>query len=163
MRRESTSRKIFNVFNVVFMLALVAVMVFPYINILAKALNDGADAAKGGIVLWPRVFTWENFKAVVTDSAFPRAAVVSVIRVVVGTLSALIIQFMAAYVFTHKDLVGRSGLLMFLMIPMYFGGGLIPCYILFSNLGLLNSWALYILPSSFSLYNMVIIRSYMNT
>ena len=52
---------------------------------------------------------------------------------------------------------------MYLMIPMYFGGGLIPCYIYFSNTGLLNSWALYLLPSAFSLYNMIIIRSYMDT
>jgi len=52
---------------------------------------------------------------------------------------------------------------MFLMIPMYFGGGLIPCYIYFSNTGMLNNWALYILPGAFSIYNMVIIRSYMET
>ena len=163
MRKESVSRKLFNVFNILFAIAVIVVMVFPYINILAKALNDGADTAMGGITIYPRVFTWENFKTVISDDAFPRATIVSVIRTILGTLLALIVQFMAAYVFTHKDLIGRSALLMFLMIPMYFGGGLIPTYIFYSKAGLLNNYLLYLLPSCFSLYNMVIIRSYMNT
>ena len=163
MRKESLSRKAFKVFNVVFMIFLVFVTVFPYLNILAKAFNEGADTAKGGIVLLPRIFTMENFGKVVLDAAFPRAAVVSVLRVLVGTAVSLVVQFMAAYVFIHKDLIGRGPLLMFLMIPMYFSGGLIPKYIFYSNTGLLNNYLLYVLPTCFSLYNMVIIRSYMNT
>lgn len=163
MIKESIPRKIFNVFNVLFMCALVAVMVFPYLNILAKSLNDGQDTALGGIVLWPRVLTLENFNAVVGDSAFPQAALVSVIVTIGGTLISLAVQFLCAYAFTHKNLYGKSAILMFLMIPMYFGGGLIPCYIYFSNTGMLNNWALYLLPGAFSLYNMIIIRSYMDS
>ncbi len=163
MIKEPISRKIFNVFNILFMCCLIVVMVFPYLNILAKALNNGEDTAMGGITFYPRVFTWENFESVLSDSAFPRAAFVSIVRTVGGTLIALVVQFLVAYAFTHKDFYGKKGILMFLMIPMYFGGGLIPCYIHFSNTGVLDSWALYLLPSAFSLYNMVIIRSYMET
>ena len=163
MKKESFSRKVFNVFNILFMCALVAVMIFPYLNILAKAFNQGEDTAMGGITIWPRFFTWENFDAVVKDSAFPRAAFVSVVKTVVGTAIAVVVQFLAAYVFTNKELYGKNALLMFLMIPMYFGGGLIPCYIYFSNTGMLNNWALYLLPGAFSLYNMIIIRSYMES
>ena len=163
MRKESLSRKAFNIFNIVFMIFLVIITLFPYLNILAKAFNEGADTAKGGIVLLPRIFTFENFSKVILDAAFPKATVVSVLRVLVGTGVALVVQFMAAYVFTHKDLIGRGPLLMFLMIPMYFSGGLIPKYIFYSNTGLLNNYMLYVLPTCFSLYNMVIIRSYMNT
>ena len=162
-KKESISRKSFLVFNTVFMLFLIVIMVFPYINVLAKAFNDGADTAMGGITVYPRAFTWENFKTVVFDRAFPRAAVVSVLRTVIGTVIALTVQLMAAYVFTHKDLIGRGPMLVFLMIPMYFGGGLIPTYILYSKLHLLNNYLLYILPACFNLYNMVIIRSYLNS
>lgn len=163
MIKESVPRRIFNVVNILFMCALVAVMIFPYVNILAKAFNDGKDTAMGGIVLLPRKFTLENFKTVFEDSAFPRAAMVTIIRTLAGTLIALVVQFLAAYAFTHKDLYGKKGLMMFLMIPMYFGGGLVPCYIYFSNTGMLNNWALYLLPGAFSIYNMIIIRSYMET
>ena len=162
-RKESFSRKAFLVFNTLFMIGLIFVMVAPYVNIMAKAFNEGSDTARGGITFWPRTFTWENFAAVFENSAFPRAVFVSVSRVIISTALSLVVQFMAAYVFTHKDLVGRSGLLIFLMIPMYFGGGLIPTYIFYSKLGLLNNYLLYILPGCFSLYNMIIIRSYMNS
>lgn len=162
-RKESFSRKAFLVFNTLFMIGIIIIMVAPYLNILAKALNEGSDTARGSIAIFPRVFTWKNFEAVFENSAFPRATAVTVTRVVLGTLLSLIVQFMAAYVFTHKELVGRGGLLIFLMIPMYFGGGLIPTYIFYSNLKLLNNFLLYILPGCFSLYNMIIIRSYINS
>ena len=162
-RKVAISRRIFNVLNFVFMLLVVAVMVLPYVHVIAKSLNDAKDTAKGGITLWPRKFTWLNYEAVIMDEAFLRAAIVSVLRVLAGTLLALVVQFMAAYAFTRKDLIGRGPLLMFLMIPMYFGGGLIPTYILFANTGFINNYLTYILPSCFSLYNMVIIRSYINT
>ena len=162
MKKISLSRRMFIVCNILFMIALIVVMVFPYINIMAKAFNDGKDTAFGGITIYPRVPTLENFKTVLTDAAFPRAAVVSVLRVITGTVIALSVQFMAAYVFTYKDIIGRSAFLIFMMIPMYFGGGLIPTYIFYSNMGLINNYLLYILPGCFGLYNMIIIRSYMN-
>lgn len=160
-KKESLSRKIFVVANILFMIALMVIMVFPYINVLAKSLNDGADTARGGITIFPRVFTWENYETVVRDKGFPRAALISVLNTVLGTILALVVQFMAAYAFLQKDLQGRGFFLGFLMIPMYFGGGLIPTYILYSNMRLLNNYLLYIVPGCFGLYNMIIIRTYM--
>jgi len=161
MKKESLSRKSFIVFNVLFMIALMIVMIFPYINVLAKSLNDGADTMRGGITIFPRVFTWENYKTVISDKMFPRSALNSVVITCVGTIVSLIVQFMAAYAFLQKDLIGRGAFLGFLMVPMYFGGGLIPTYIMYSNMGILNNYLLYIIPGCFSLYNMIIIRTYM--
>lgn len=160
-KKESFSRKAFVIFNIVFMIMLMVVMLFPYLNVLAKSLNDGADAARGGIIILPRVFTWENFKTVVTDKAFPRAVWISVARTVLGTLVSLVVQFMTAYVFLQKDLKGRKGLQLFLLIPMYISGGIVPLYITLSKLHLLNNFWLYVISSMFSVYNMTIIRSYM--
>lgn len=160
-KKESFSRKAFVVFNVIFMILLMVTMLFPYLNVLAKSLNDGADTAMGGITIFPRVFTWENFKTVVKDEAFPRAVLISVARTVLGTLSSLVVQFMTAYVFLQKDLKGRKGLLLFFMIPMYISGGIVPLYITLSKLNLLNNFWLYVISSIFSVYNMTIIRSYM--
>lgn len=162
MRRESISRKGFNVFNIVFMLLMLITMLFPYLNILAKAFNDGKDSMKGGITIFPRVFTLENFKTIIMDEAFPRAFLLSVGVVIGATLLTLVVQFMAAYALTRKDLIGRSALLLFFMVPMYFGGGLIPTYIMYSKIGLLNNVLVYLLPTCFGLYTTVIIRSYIN-
>ncbi len=138
-------------------------MVFPYINVLANALNDGLDAARGGITLYPRVPTFENFRVLLSNSNIAKAAGISVSRLLLGTAFALIVQFSCAYVFTKKTLKWKNVLLIYLMIPMYFGGGLIPVYILYAKIHLLNNFLVYVLPVSFSLYNMVIIRTYLYT
>lgn len=161
--KDSFSRKVFNVCNIIFFLAMSVIVLFPYLNMVAKSFNDGNDTAKGGITIWPRVFTLENYKAVMTDEAFLRSCLVSVSVVVLGTILSLLVQYMAGYVFLNKRLIGHKFLMMFLMIPRYFGGGLIPMYILFSKMGLLNNYLIYIIPGCFSVYNMIIIRSYLSS
>lgn len=162
-KKDSCSRKFFNVFNICFFLCLIVVTLFPYVNVMAKAFNDGKDTMRGGIVLWPRVPTLENFEAVLKDEAFLRALLLTLSITFLGTLVKLSVQYMTAYVFLNKNLMGRNFLMYYLMIPMYLGGGIIPTYILYSHLGLMNNYLVYILPGCFSMYNMVIIRTYLTT
>lgn len=162
-KRDSLSRKVFYVCNICFMLCLVVVTLFPYLHILAKSFNEGKDSAMGGITLWPRVFTLENYKVVFESKGFARAFVLSVVRVALSAVLNLLVQFMAAYVLTNKRFHGHKFFVYMFMIPMYFGGGLIPQYILYSNMGLLNNFLVYILPGCFSMYNTIIIRSYLES
>lgn len=161
--KNSFSRKVFNVGNVIFFVFMMITILFPYANVLAKALNDGNDTAMGGILILPRKFTWENFETVILDDAFGQALMLSISLVIVCTVLDLLVQFMAAYTFLNKDLAGRRFLMLFLLIPMYFGGGLIPRYILYAKIGLLNNYWVYVLPGLMSTYNMIIIRSYMES
>lgn len=160
MYDKSISSKIFRAINATLLFIIVAVMIFPYLNVLAYAFNDAGDSQFGGITIYPRVFTLENFRVILANSEIIHATIISILRVIVGTLFALIIQYTSAYAFTLKNFKGKTAILMFLMIPMYFGGGLIPTYLLYSKLHMINNFLVYILPVSFSLYNMVIIRSY---
>jgi putative aldouronate transport system permease protein len=143
------------------MALLAAATTFPYLNTLAVALNDGADTMLGGITIFPREPTLDNFRSIVQEPAMIKAFFVSVARVIAGTLLALIVQFFAAYTFAKRDLTGRTPLLVYFMIPMFFGGGLIPTYLLFSKLGLLNHFLVYVLPGAFAFFNMIIIRTYL--
>lgn len=161
--KDSLSRKIFNVCNICFFIFLMVTMLFPYLNVLAKALNEGKDTAMGGILLLPRKFTWENFETVIMDKAFGRALFISLSMTMICTVANLLVQFMAAYTFLKEDLVGKKILMIFLLIPMYFGGGLIPQYILYAKIGLLNNFLVYVLPGLMNTYNMIIIRSYMDS
>lgn len=163
VKRDSTSRKIFNFINVFFLVLLMASVLFPYLNVLAKSFNDGNDTMRGGITIYPREFSLQNYDAILGDDAFGRAFIVSVCSVVLGTLLSILVQFMAAYVFLHKDMFGSKLLYVFLIIPMYFGGGIVPTYILYSQIGLINNYMVYFLPGCFSFYNMIIIRSYMSS
>lgn len=162
-KKDTLSRKIFYVCNILLMLLIVVVTLFPYLHILAKAFNDGKDAAMGGIVLWPRVFTLDNFGTVLSDDNFLRSLLLSIARVIASTVLNLFVQFMVAYVLMNKNFYGNKFFVYMFMIPMYFGGGIIPQYILYSNIGLLNNFLVYILPGCFSMYNTIIIRSYLST
>lgn len=157
---KTLGSKIFQVCNAVILFLVAVIMVYPYLNVLALSLNDAADSALGGITIMPRVWTLDNFKSVLNSSYIVSAGGVSVARVVIGTLIAIIVQFSASYVMTKRELPGRGGLLMFLTVPMFITGGLVPTYMLYSKIGLLNNFLVYVLPSAFSFYNLIIIRSF---
>ncbi len=163
MKDNSLSYRIFTIFNYVLLTLIGVVTLFPYLNVLALSLNDGLDSMNGGVFLWPRVPTLDNFRMVLSSNYMSQAVFISVTRVLSGTVLALLVQFSAAYAFTRKDLPGRVGFLIFLTLPMFFSGGLIPQYILFSKMHLLNTFFVYILPGVFSFYNMIVIRTYINT
>jgi len=161
--KKSNGEKIFNFINIVFMFLLCLVMVYPYINSLAVSFNDSKDTMLGGITFYPRIFSADSYKVVLKDPIVIRAFLISISRSIAGTLIALIVTSGAAYAITKKRLPGRKMILMFLTIPMFISGGLIPMFILFRYIHFLNNFLVYIIPGAFSIYNMHVIRTYFNT
>lgn len=155
--------KIFDLANIIFMILVALICILPFIHVIAKAFNEGTDTALGGILFWPRAFTLENFYSILKMPAIYKAAMISILRIVLGTSLAIFVVFTAAYSLRKKAFPGRSGILIFLMIPMFIGGGLMPTYILFSRVGLLDNFLVYILPGAFSFFNMLIVRTFMYT
>lgn len=162
-RNDSISRKIFYVCNIIFLLLMCVTVLFPYLNLLAKSFNEGSDTIKGGIWLLPRKFTLENYRNVFSNKQFFPAFGISVSRVILSVIVSVLVQFMTAYVFLNKHFYGHKAIMYYFLIPMYFSGGIICNYILYSQTGLLNNYMLYILPGAFGVYNMIIIRSYLET
>lgn len=163
MTKQSVPYRIFYFFNTLFMIVLIIVMLFPYAHTLAKAFNDAADTAMGGLLVIPRKWTLNNFKPLLKDAAVSRGFVISVFSVIGSVIVSLFFDFTAAYAMTKKDLYGRTAIIWFLLIPRYVSGGLIPSFILYSRLGMLNTFWMYVIPGAFSLYNMVIIRTFINS
>ena len=163
IKSKSAGRKAFIVTNVIIMLLLSALFLFPYLNVLAKALNDPTDLSHGGVWLWPRKFTFANIIQVLQNEGVIYGFQNTLFRVVVGTLTALTVQYTAAYALTRKGLKFKKIIIFYLMMPMYISGGLVSMYIVLGNLGLVNNLFVYVLPGSFSFYNMVIIRTYLMT
>ena len=160
--KQSMGYRVFYIFNIIFMIFLGVIMIFPYLNTLAKAFNQAADSARGGITIFPRVFTLENFKTVLTANGMGRAAAVSVSRVAIAVVLSIIVQFGAAYALSN-NFPGKKFFNLLFTIPMFIGGGLVPTYVLISNIGLLNNFWVYILPGLFSFYNVVIIRTFIQS
>lgn len=156
----SKSYKTFLVINAIFLLLLSAMLIYPYLNQLAIALNDGNDSALGGITIFPRKFTLINFKTILSDPSIGKATFVSAMRTVLNVFIHLFVTFSAAYALTRKNLKGRVALNKIFMLTMYLNAGTIPIYILYRYLGLINNFWVYVLPYSFSFYNMIIMRSF---
>jgi len=139
---------------------LLIITLYPFVNMLALSLNDAMDSIRGGIYLWPRKFTWYNYQNILSDKTIYNATLVSILRTVLGTITSLTACVMVAYILSRKDFVFRKFVTTFLVLTMYFSGGLIPTYFLYRSLHLINNFAVYILPSLISAWNIIVIRTY---
>lgn len=158
--KKTKGYKVFTICNTIFLILLSIILIYPYLNQLAIAFNDGADTALGGVTIFPREFTTINFKTILSDPSVGKAAFISVARTVSNVVLALFVTFSAAYALTRKNLKGRKAINRIYLVTMYLNAGVIPVYILFRYLGLINNFWVYVLPYTFSYYNMVIMRSF---
>lgn len=162
MSRRTVGDVVFDVINMIIMIVFTITMLYPLLNTVAVSLNDGTDALRGGIHLIPRMFTWDNYKAVLSKELMPTAAKISVLRTVIGTVSSTLVTALLAYVISRKNFILKKPLSLMYVITMYVSGGLIPVFLVYKALGLTNSFAVYILPGMVSAFNMLVIRTYMN-
>ncbi|MNP01406.1 L-arabinose transport system permease protein AraQ [compost metagenome] len=156
------SEKIFDVFNIIFMLLVLIVTIYPFLNVLAISFNDSIDTVRGGISIWPREFTLENYKTIFRYDTLIQGLYVSILRTVVGTVLGLISASMIAYTLSRVDFSGRKFVSTFLALTMYFSGGLIPGYILMRDLNLIGTFWVYVLPGMVSAFNVFIVRSFID-
>ncbi|MBP1963116.1 putative aldouronate transport system permease protein [Paenibacillus aceris] len=160
-RRDSRiGDRIFDFSNNVFMIMLIVVTLYPFINTLAISLNDANDSIRGGIFLKPRVFTWYNYEYVFKEASIFHATLVSVLRTVLGTVICVFCSAMVAYTISRKEFVLRKFVTVAFVLTMYFNGGLIPNYLLIKELHLLNSFWVYIIPGTVGVFNIIVIRSF---
>ncbi len=159
--RESVFSRMFDVANVLFILLFSFVMLYPFVNQLAISFNDGADLARGGVYFYPRKFTLDNYAFMLQSTNLTHSAFLSVLRVAVGTLTCLLCTGLLSYVVTVQNFSGRKFMRMVFLITMYFGGGLIPFYLLIVKLKMLETFTVYWLPALISPYYMLIMASYM--
>lgn len=152
--------KIFNVFNIAFITFFSIIIVLPIANIIALSFNDGMDSMKGGIYFWPRIFTLDNYRVILSDKTVFHAFFVSAMRVLIGVTSHLFITGIAAYAMSKPSLIGRSIFIKMGIITMFFSGGMIPSFLLISTLGLYNTFWVYIIPMMFSFYDMIIFMNF---
>jgi putative aldouronate transport system permease protein len=142
-------------------LALMAVvMLYPFWNSLVISFNTGRDTALGGLTIWPRAFTLDNYRVVFKDDRLIHSFSISVLRTVIGTVTSIFVTALLAYGMSKKILVGRKYYMVFFVVTMFFSGGLIPSFILVRNLGLMNNFWVMIIPGLISVYNMIVFRTF---
>ena len=152
---------IFEILVVIFLTTFVIVTLYPVINTVALSFNDGIDAVRGGIYLWPRKFSMKNYKTVFAMQNIWVGAKVTIARTVLATLTSLFANALLAFVVSRKRFLFKSQLSLFWVITMYVNGGMIPIFLLYKNLGLTGTFHVYWIPGMIRAFNMLVMRTYM--
>lgn len=160
MTRRTRSDNAFNIANYICLAMITFITIYPFYYILIISLNSGIDATRGGIYLYPRAFTFENYEKILSDPKWINALMVSAFRTIVGTGLSVFFTSMVAYGLSHKNLIFGKGYYRIVIFSMYFSGGLIPYYILLNNMGLTNTVWVYIIPSLLNCFLVLIMISF---
>ncbi len=142
------------------LLLLCATIVIAFWHLLNLSLSPSHIATKGGLLLYPRELTFDNYARVIDNRYIWMGYKNTLIRTVIGTVLQLFFTAMGAYVLSKRFFPHRSFWTLFIVFTMFFSGGLIPNYLLVKNLGLLDTYASMILPGFISAYNLVIMRNF---
>lgn len=159
-KRLGLSDRAMVIFIYVFLILLSFSALYPFWNTLVVSFNEGTDTAKGGITFWPRIFTTANYELVFEDDKILNGFFISISRTVIGTITAIFMTALLAYGMSKNYLMGRKFYTFFFIFTMYFGGGLIPTFLLIKSLGLMNSFFVYIIPGLISVWNMIVFRTF---
>ncbi|RAV12702.1 carbohydrate ABC transporter permease [Paenibacillus contaminans] len=159
---RSTSRRIFEVFNILLFVLFSLSIIVPFLNAIAISLSSYDEVLNGKIGLWPRGFNLDAYYQLAYSKQFIRSFLNTVFLTAVNTALVIILSMAAGYVLAHKRLAGRSFLFMYLIVPMYFGGGLVPFYLLVNTLGLNNTYWALILPSVINIFYIIVFRNQIN-
>ncbi len=145
----------------IFLTIVFVLCVYPFWNIFIISINDATDAIRGGIYFWPRKLSLASYRDILTRPTFLSGIKVTVLRTVIGTPLAVIVTTALAYVISRKELIWKKQITLFFVFTMYFGGGLVPYYMVLKNIGLLDNFWVFILPNLVNVYNMILVKQYL--
>lgn len=167
MKENKTSRKTTGLSEKTSDIILVAlccvillIVAYPLYYVLIASVSNPYDVYAGKTFLVPSGFTLEGYQSVFADPAILTGLFNSVKYTVIGTVFSVVVLYLAAYPLSVKTLPGRKWLSIFFIITMYFGGGMVPTYLVVKETGLINNmWALF-LPGGVAVGNMIIVRNF---
>ena len=161
--RASRSDRIFAVI-VFFVITLIFISVlYPLVYVVSSSFSSGSAVSSGKVILLPKEFSLEGYKAVFRYKAVLTSYKNTIVYTVVGTLINISMAMITAYPLSRRDLPLKNGIMFIFVFTMYFGGGMMPSYILMRNLGLLNSFGAMVVPGALSVYNMILARTFIQS
>lgn len=157
------SDKVFSVVNYLFLLLILAIVLYPMVFVLSASVTEPEILLKGELRLLPKGFTLDSYRRVLNNQDIMRGYLNTIKYTVIGTTVNVLMTIMAAYPLSRRDFVGRNVITALMVFTMFFSGGMIPTFLVVKGVGLYNTmWAL-ILPSAVSVWNITIMRTYLQT
>jgi putative aldouronate transport system permease protein len=158
-----TPTKAVELIKAIILIGVVLVTLYPFWNTVAISFNQGIDTIRGGIYLWPRIWTFANYKAIWVTAKIPQALFVSVARALASTVTNLFLTTMLAYALSRREYVLRKPLTILVVFSMYVNAGLFPNYFLIKALHLNGTFWVYVIPTMISAFNFIVIRTFIKT
>jgi len=163
MNRKPKSDRVFEIVNVIFLFLILLVVLYPLVYIVSASISDPVYVNQGKMWLFPRGITFEGYQRVFQNPEIWTGYRNTMLYTVAGTAINLLFTIPGAYALSRKDLKGRGVMMGLIVFTMFFGGGLIPTFLLVSWLGMLNTvWAL-LIPNAVAVYNLIICRTFFQT
>ena len=158
--KETREDKIFLALNYLYVTFAFLIVAYPLVYMISASISNPKDVASGAMWLFPKNITFEGYQRVLQDNRIWNGYANTILYTIVGTAVNLAVTIPAAYALSRRDFVGRNFFMGMFMVTMFFGGGLVPSYLLIKNLGMINSmWAL-ILPAAASVWNIIVSRTF---
>jgi len=160
LKRKNGESMVFDIIINIIVWILLIFTLYPMFYVFILSVSDPVEAATMNVYLWPKGFNLRSYKILFNNPAMWRSYGYTLLYVVSGTVLMLITSVMGAYPLLEKNLFGRKILVYYLIIPMYFSGGMIPSFLLISKLGIYNTvWAM-ILPGAVGIWNIILTRTF---
>ena len=158
--KKSNSRIAFEWFNVVFLVALCVVMLYPFLNVVASSVSNNSAVSRGLVSFYPIGFNLEAYKAVVRYQHIWNGYKNTLLYTIIGTGINLTMTVLGAYPLSRRQFYGRGVFTFFVAFTMFFGGGLIPTYLVINAYGMLDTFWVMVIPGAISTFNMIIMRTF---
>ncbi|MCT1402456.1 carbohydrate ABC transporter permease [Paenibacillus sp. p3-SID867] len=152
--------RIFDTINIILLVTFTIIIVVPLWNVVVSSFSSGRSLAEGGFIFWPTEFSLENYQAVFRDANIWNAFFISVAKTVIGVITHVFFCAMVGYGLSKKYVRGRKFYVAMGVVTMFFSGGMIPTYLLIKDLGMLNSFWVYIIPALLSFYDVIILMNF---
>ena len=153
----------FNYLNLFIMVIVVLITVYPIYFILVGSFSNGDLYMGGGTWLVPKKFTFANYTVILSDKNLWYSIRNTVLKTIIGTATSLIFTAVIAYAMSRKELKFKKLFYMLNLFTMFFAGGLIPYFVVINYLGLFDNFLVYIIPSLYSVYNMIIVSTFFSS
>ncbi|MEC0207281.1 carbohydrate ABC transporter permease [Paenibacillus lautus] len=163
MKRKLRSDRVFEIINFIFLFFILIIVLYPLVYVISASISDPVYVNQGTMWLYPRGITFEGYQRVFQNPEIWSGYRNTILYTVAGTAINLLFTIPGAYALSRKDLKGRGIMMGLIVFTMFFGGGLIPSFLLVSWLGMLNTvWAL-LIPNAVAVYNLIICRTFFQT
>lgn len=160
--KRKKKKSIFNIVNTFFLVLFAVVCLYPFLNQLLISFSSPSDFYKSTMIVFPFHFNLESYKFIFFQGRIGIAFLISLGTTVIGGAINMILTTLGAYALTKKNMPGHKILFYFILITMFFGGGLIPFYLTVKSLGLMNSPLAIVIPFGINSFNLIILRNFFN-